>query len=190
MSYLDREWVVFGPEIGYSVNENSVKGLYLIYCDDPNSVKIGISAQPLARISNLNTGSPSQLHLFFYSKLLGTVAENKLHAALAEYRRGGEWFNWSPEVQGFLLGLIFGISGVIQVSWPFAAAANSSMFIAGVNWIHKYLDPDEKWTLQPMTVIGGEKALELFQDWNNFVLESRNKSTQKKAHSKIGSFGD
>lgn len=173
MSYLDREWIVFGPQTGFSVDEEPVEGLYLIYCDDPKSVKIGISAQPLSRISNLNTGSPSQLHLLFYSKLLGKGAEGELHAFLSEHRRSGEWFNWSQEVQGFLLGLIFGISGVIQVSWPFAAASEGSMFVCGINWIHKFLDPDERWTLAPMAGMDGERAFELFQNWSEYALRTR-----------------
>jgi hypothetical protein len=173
MSYLDREWIVFGPETGYSVEEEPLEGLYLIYCDDPKSVKIGISARPLTRISNLNTGSPSQLHLFFYSKLIGRVAETKLHEMLSGYRRAGEWFDWSPEVQGFLLGMVFGISGSLQVSWPFSASCDSAQFIAGVNWIHKFLDPDNRWTLEPMTGMDGERAFKLFQEWNDYALRSR-----------------
>ena len=136
MGYFDREWIVFGPATGYSVVEESVEGLYLIYCDDPKSVKIGVSGRPLSRISDLNTGSPSQLHLIFYSKLLGKRAEEKLHLHLLKYQRSGEWFDWAPEVQCFLLGLIFGISGVIQISWPFVEISDKSQFICGVDWIH------------------------------------------------------
>lgn len=176
MSYLDREWIVFGPETGYSVTEEPVEGLYFIFCADPASVKIGVSARPLARISTLNTGSPSQLHLLFYSKLLGKVAEGKLHATLSQYRRAGEWFNWRPEVEGFLLGLIFGISGVIRVSWPFGVISDSKNFIAGVNWIHKFLDPEGRYTLEPMTGMDGEKAVELFQAWSEFALRARKRS--------------
>ena len=179
MSYFDREWIVFGPQTGYSVVEDPVEGLYFIYCNDPKSVKIGISARPLSRISKLNTGSPSQLHLIFYSKLLGKKAEDELHALLSEHRRSGEWFNWTPELQGFLLGLIFGISGVIQVSWPFAARSNSSMFISGVNWIHNFLDPNEMCTLVPMTGMDGERAFELFQQWSEVAKQSLKESKEE-----------
>jgi len=153
-----------------------VEGLYFIYYDNPKSVKIGIPARPLTRISNLNTGSPSQLHLIFYSKLLGKGSEEKLHAILSEYRRSGEWFNWSPVVQGFLLGLIFGISGVIQLSWPFAWKCDSSLFISGVTWIHNLLDPEDRWTLESLTGMDGEKAFKLFQNWSEFALQARKKS--------------
>ena len=142
-------------------------------------MKIGISARPLSRISKLNTGSPSQLHLIFYSKLLGKKAEDELHALLSEHRRSGEWFNWTPELQGFLLGLIFGISGVIQVSWPFAARSNSSMFISGVNWIHNFLDPNEMCTLVPMTGMDGERAFELFQQWSEVAKQSLKESKEE-----------
>lgn len=173
MSYLDREWIVFGPQIGYSVDKEPVEGLYLIYCDDPKSVKIGVSARPLSRISNLNTGSPSQLHLLFYSKLLGKEAEEKLHVFLSEHRCTGEWFNWSPEVQGFLLEMIFGISGVIHISWPFSANYENSIFISGVEWIHNLLDPDNRWTLRPMTGIEGEQAFGPFKNWSEYALHRR-----------------
>jgi len=173
MRHFNREWIVFGPSTGHSVEDDAAEGLYLIYCDDPKSVKIGISGQPLVRTTNLSTGSPSELHLFFYSKLLGRDAETHLHRLFADQRRSGEWFEWTREVQGFLLGMIFGVSGVLQVSWPFSAACDRSQFVRGIDWIHAFLDPDGRWTLRPMTGMGGEEAFDLFQDWNEHA-KSRN----------------
>lgn len=176
MSYLHREWIVFGPKTGYSVIDAPMKGLYFIYCKNPESVKIGVSASPTTRRTTLNTGSPSELHLIFYSKLLGKDAEDKLKVLLHEHNFNREWYYWNPEIQGFLLGVIFGISGVIQVSWPFAGDCDSSMFISGVKWVHRILDPDGNWTLAPMTGMDGEKAFELFQTWKKSVFQTGKKS--------------
>ncbi len=170
MDNFDREWVLFGPQTGYSVDDETVEGLYLIYCEEPESVKIGISKNPLSRLSNLRTGSPSKLHLMFYSKLLGEVAEKTLHQHLENHRKTGEWFNWNADVQGFILGMIFAVSGVIQVSWPFASEADHSMFIKGVDWAHGFLDPNNDWTLESMTGMGGESAYKLYQSWNDVAL--------------------
>lgn len=170
MSNFDREWILFGPKTGYSVDDESVEGLYFIYCEEPKSIKIGISTKPLTRLSNLGTGSPSQLHLVFYSKLFGKTAEGTLHQLLSRYRRTGEWFDWNAKVQGFALGVIFAVSGVIQVSWPFSSNCDHSMFIEGVDWAHEFLDPDNTWTLESMTGMDGENAFELFQSWNKVAL--------------------
>ncbi|TQV87361.1 GIY-YIG nuclease family protein [Aliikangiella coralliicola] len=170
MGNFDKEWILFGPQTGYSVIEEPVEGLYLIYCEEPKSIKIGISTNPLSRLSNLNTGSPSQLHLVFYSKLLGKVAEENLHQKLDCHRRSGEWFNWNSEVQGFLQGVMFAVSGTIQVSWPFSGSSEHSMFIDGVDWTHRFLDPDNRWTLEPITGMSGNDAFKLFQSWSKVAL--------------------
>lgn len=171
MSNFDREWILFGPETGYSVEGEPVEGLYFIYCEEPKSMKIGISIAPLGRLTNLGTGSPSRLHLVFYSKLFGKDGEATLHQLLRSYRRTGEWFEWNEKVQGFTSGVIFAVSGVIQVSWPFSARSDHSMFIEGVDWAHGFLDPDKRWTLESMSGMSGESAFALFQSWNRVALE-------------------
>ena len=170
MSNFDREWILFGPQTGHSVNGESVEGIYFIYCEEPKSIKIGISTKPLKRLSDLGTGSPSRLHLVFYSKLVGKNAEETLHQLLWNHKRTGEWFDWNAKVQGFTLGVIFAMSGVIQVSWPFSFNCDHSMFIEGVDWAHGFLDPDNKWTLESMTGMAGENAFELFRSWNKVAL--------------------
>lgn len=170
MSNFDREWILFGPRTGYSVEDDPVEGLYFIYCEEPKSIKIGISTTPLSRLSNLATGSPSPLHMVFYSRLFGKAAEETLHQLLSKHKRTGEWFDWSAEIQGFALGVIFAVSGAIQVSWPFSASCDRLMFVKGVDWAHGFLDPENRWTLQSITGIGGESAFELFQSWNKVAL--------------------
>lgn len=166
MSNFDKEWILFGPQTGYSVGGNPGEGLYFIYCEEPSSLKVGISTQPLNRLANLGTGSPSKLHLVFYSKLFGKAAEGRLHQLLSSDRRNGEWFYWNAKVQGFALGVIFAVSGVIQVSWPFSANCDKHMFIEGVDWAHSFLDPEKTWTLELLTGMSGETAFELFESWN------------------------
>lgn len=170
MSNFDKEWILFGPRTGYSVDSETGEGLYFIYCEEPRSIKIGISTSPLTRLSNLGTGSPSELHLMFYSRLFGKSAEKTLHHLLRDHKRTGEWFNWNDEVQGFALGIIFAVSGAIQVSWPFSSNCDRSMFVEGVDWAHGFLDPDKNWSLEAMTAPGGESAFELFQSWSNIAL--------------------
>jgi Meiotically up-regulated gene 113 len=173
VSNFDREWILFGPRTGYSVDAAMVEGLYVIYCEEPESIKIGISTAPFTRLSNLGTGSPSRLHLVFYSRLFGKVAEETLHQRLCGHRRTGEWFDWNEKVQGFVLGVIFAVSGVIQVSWPFSSNCDHLMFVEGVDWAHGFLDPDSRWTLELMTGMGGQSAFELFQSWNEVALTRR-----------------
>lgn len=175
---FDREWIVFGPQSGYSVESADAEGLYLIYCHDPRSVKVGISGSPLRRISTLNMGSPTRLYLMFYTRLLGRVAEGELHRVLEDDRQSGEWFSWTPRVQGFLLGVVFGISGVLQVSWPFASYLDSDRFGQGVDWAHGFLDPDERHTLLPMTGMGGEEMVRLFTSWSDMAKERRRKERE------------
>jgi len=170
VSNFDREWILFGPQTGYSVVDEAVEGLYFIYCEEPTSIKIGISTTPLNRLSNLGTGSPSMLHLVFYSRLFGRAAEETLHQLLSKHRRSGEWFRWNEKVQGFALGVIFAVSGVIQISWPFSSVCDHSMFIKGVDWAHGFIDPDNRWTLESITGMTGESAFELFQSWNKVAL--------------------
>lgn len=179
MSNFDREWILFGPHTGHSVASEPVEGLYFVYCEEPKSIKIGISATPLSRLSNLGTGSPSPLHLVFYSKLFGKAGEATLHQLLHDHSRKGEWFNWNAEVQGFALGVIFAVSGVIQTSWPFASDCDHPMFIKGVDWAHGFLDPDKRWTLESMTGMGGENAFALFQSWNSVALARTRKKKDK-----------
>jgi len=170
VSNFDREWILFGPRTGYSVDDEPVEGLYFMFCEDPKSIKIGISTTPLSRLSNLGTGSPSPLHLVFYSRLFGKVAEGTLHQLLRSHGRRGEWFDWNDEVQGFVLGVIFAVSGVIQVSWPFSLNCDHLMFIEGVDWAHGFLDPDNRWTLQSMTGMGGESGLIYFKAGTGWPL--------------------
>ena len=170
MNNYDKEWVLFGPKIGYSVDDDPVEGLYFIFCAEPEAVKIGVSMNPLNRLSNLRTGTPSHLQLVFYSRLFGTRAEKSLHQLLHCHKRRGEWFDWNSQVQGFSLGVIFSVSGAIQISWPFSGDCDHSMFIEGVDWAHQFLDPDKKSTLESMNGMGGEKAFALFQCWNNVAL--------------------
>jgi hypothetical protein len=60
-------------------------------------VKIGISANPAKRLSEMQTGSPMELRPFW---LIGTADASRLEAALharyAAHRTRGEWYDAAP----------------------------------------------------------------------------------------------
>jgi predicted GIY-YIG superfamily endonuclease len=69
--------------------------LYVIYCENPHSVKIGVSGNIPKRLSSLQTSNPTKL------KLLGFVEhenayqlEQDIHAYLKDYKINGEWFRF------------------------------------------------------------------------------------------------
>lgn len=59
--------------------------------------KVGISANPAARLSNMQTGSPELLYLVYesrpVSRQMAVEVERIVHAHLAEWRLHGEWFD-------------------------------------------------------------------------------------------------
>jgi hypothetical protein len=71
-------------------------------------IKIGWSASPERRVSELQTGSPDRLILFGFTP--GTRQdEARLHASLWRYRTKGEWFKDNKEVRNSLLWLRVGL---------------------------------------------------------------------------------
>ncbi len=72
--------------------------VYFIQADENGPIKIGYTADdPKKRLGQLQTGNASAL------KLLGAIKgtssrERELHAALAEWRMQGEWFQSHPTV--------------------------------------------------------------------------------------------
>jgi hypothetical protein len=69
--------------------------VYVIHAAGTNRIKLGYSAQPEDRIRKLQTGSPVELRML--ARYPGSRAtEARLHSALAEYRKGGEWFEVPP----------------------------------------------------------------------------------------------
>lgn len=80
--------------------------VYVIQAQESGRIKIGISANPAKRLSQVQNGNPEHL------RLVGAVPggrrlESQLHSELAQYRLCGEWFEPSDGVVcavGRLLG--------------------------------------------------------------------------------------
>jgi|SRR6185437_16308855 len=63
-------------------------------------VKVGLSGQPKWRLSTLQVGSPTPLHLHFSAVVDEDASldlEERAHAILAAHRKSGEWFGVSAD---------------------------------------------------------------------------------------------
>jgi hypothetical protein len=67
---------------------------------DRGLIKIGVSANPTARLAQLQTSTPSRLSLIYVGALRcsGYAIEAEAHRTLAGYRQNGEWFNVPPDL--------------------------------------------------------------------------------------------
>ncbi|MGH7139399.1 MAG: GIY-YIG nuclease family protein [Pirellulales bacterium] len=64
-------------------------------------VKIGVAADPIARLASLQTTCPHPLKLL--AKVEGGRAlETSLHARLADFHLGGEWFHLAKPVRALV----------------------------------------------------------------------------------------
>lgn len=78
--------------------------VYFVADRTQNAVKIGYSASPQARLSNLQTSTPSKLELL--AVIEGDLqTERHLHKRFADYRLTGEWFSLTPELATFIAGI-------------------------------------------------------------------------------------
>ena len=74
--------------------------VYLAKLKGENKCKIGYSANPNSRISNMQTGSPSLVYLL--SVMDGDKEfEKSLHFKFKDYRIKGEWFIYSDEIKNY-----------------------------------------------------------------------------------------
>lgn len=72
-------------------------GVYFVQGVEGGPIKIGWSKDPATRLSQLQTGNPSQLRILVTTP--GAPAlEQQLHALFAAHRRAGEWFDPAPEL--------------------------------------------------------------------------------------------
>lgn len=76
--------------------------IYFIASAETARIKIGFTAgDPVARLKNLQTGSPTKLTLLAHRS--GTIDnEQWLHGEFAEERLHGEWFHASDRLVAFL----------------------------------------------------------------------------------------
>jgi len=83
-------------------NENArqQKSLYIMKCKNTGHYKIGISANPKARESTLQSEKPSIKMVGQWDQLAGM--ERELHQQYADQRIRGEWFNLTPTQVRFI----------------------------------------------------------------------------------------
>lgn len=95
--------------------------------------KIGMSANPAARLATLQTGSPHRLWLAFQAPAGGHALEieQEAHSILSAHRAGGEWFLASPEMA---IAAIYAASA--RLGYPLAAGQPSrKRFGISAGWL-------------------------------------------------------
>lgn len=101
------QWNAYTARQRFDQDVSRETKLYMVAPADGSRFKIGLSAQPYSRITNLEVGAGVAL------KLIAVVPaklsfEKYLHGVLDEYRVHGEWFDGSPRVMA-VAGLLVGI---------------------------------------------------------------------------------
>lgn len=71
--------------------------VYFIQCLETKRVKIGIAQKPIARLTQIQTMSPTKVDLVL-SVEGGLELEKALHKEFAETRLHGEWFEHTDEL--------------------------------------------------------------------------------------------
>jgi len=67
--------------------------------ENPSLVKIGKSTDLLTRLTDLQCGSSTILSLVATTRIHGEV---EVHSRFANYRKRGEWFDFSAEIKDFI----------------------------------------------------------------------------------------
>jgi len=92
--------------------------IYFARKAEDGPIKIGFTSGAAdARLSELQTGNPSQLHVLATATGDKQV-EKALHSRFSHLRIRGEWFRGEPELLGFIDGLAWASSSAL----PSAAA--------------------------------------------------------------------
>ena len=74
--------------------------VYMIYCKEDNTVKIGNSINPQKRLAQLQTGNNKTLTLIGLIRGDQTLEKN-IHNLFSSYRIKGEWFSHCEEIDSF-----------------------------------------------------------------------------------------
>lgn len=79
--------------------------VYFFFSDETERVKIGIAADPWARLASLQTGCPEELGLLGFINAPGSAQqlEREWHARFRQDRVRGEWFALTPELMDAIL---------------------------------------------------------------------------------------
>lgn len=83
---------VNGIDITGKTTRSAPQHAYFIRACRSGLVKIGCASNPVARLKELQTGSPEKLELVGVIPDAGQAGERELHELLAPYRSHGEWF--------------------------------------------------------------------------------------------------
>ena len=80
---------------------------YFMYVKESKAIKIGVSVDPINRLSSIQTGNPHKVKLLGgLHKGKGKNYEDLLHQYLFEYPMEGEWFRAEEEVLEYVNFLI------------------------------------------------------------------------------------
>lgn len=91
--------------------------IYFILAPKAEAIKIGYSKSPLARFSNLKTGSPEEL--VFYGSIPGTRdGEIAMHRRFKHLRINGEWFRECGELYNFIEDLAEDYDPILPLPTP------------------------------------------------------------------------
>lgn len=103
--------------------------VYFIADDFAETVKIGFSKNPWARVKDLQTGRHSKLSVVATVKTTD-ASEVKVHDLFADERAGGEWFSYSSRIQGLVKRIkakrIKDIEGVVSYVSNYVAATKDT----------------------------------------------------------------
>ena len=77
----------------------NMKGVYVIWIQNTNKYKIGISTNIQQRLKDFKTGNPENIKLVFFVESVKHYKsfEKHLHEVFKECRIGGEWFQFDEE---------------------------------------------------------------------------------------------
>ena len=79
--------------------------IYFVQARTSQSIKIGFSKRPEARLKALATGAPEPIELL--GSIVGTPsAERALHKRFDHLRISGEWFENDPELIGYIKAVL------------------------------------------------------------------------------------
>ncbi|MFF8960820.1 GIY-YIG nuclease family protein [Streptomyces sp. NPDC014894] len=90
-----RAAVLHSQDAGIPAVPGVVSSVYVVGAEGLASVKIGTSASPQQRVSQLQTGLPVTLSILAVFPG-GTRLERALHEYFSAYRTRGEWFDFTP----------------------------------------------------------------------------------------------
>ena len=97
---MERKWVTLEKPPKKPYSERPIF-IYFVQCQMTKMVKIGYARDPLARLSSMQTGSPTPL------KMLTIIPgdrfkEKQMHARFKNCYSHGEWFSPSPELMAYI----------------------------------------------------------------------------------------